>query len=90
MLTLHLDIQSQVIQGDTQAKTWQRVWLSNRTTNRQNGKTKEEQGGNNSYQKDEFLFTTDSFAVNQKLALQMICGKSPALRVPTKRFKNKR
>ena len=36
----------QVAQADPQAKTWQRVCLSNRTTNRQTDEEKEALGGN--------------------------------------------
>jgi hypothetical protein len=36
----------QVAQADPQAKTWQRVCLSNRTANRQTDEEKEALGGN--------------------------------------------
>ena len=44
--TLHSHTHCQVAQADTQAKTWQRVCLSNRTTNRQTDEEKEALGGN--------------------------------------------
>ena len=36
--TLHSHTHCQVAQADTQAKTWQRVCLSHRTTDRQSGR----------------------------------------------------
>jgi hypothetical protein len=39
----------QVAQADTQAKTWQRVCLSKRTTDRQTDEEKEALGGNSVY-----------------------------------------
>jgi hypothetical protein len=44
--TLHSHTHCQVAQADTQAKTWQRVCLSNRTTDRQTDEEKEALGGN--------------------------------------------
>lgn len=46
MLTLHSHTHCQGAQADTQAKTWQRVCLSNRTTVRQTNEEKEALGGN--------------------------------------------
>ena len=40
MPTLHSHTHCQVAQADTQAKTWQRVCLSQRTTDRQSGRKK--------------------------------------------------
>ena len=39
--TLHSHTHCKVAQADTQAKTWQRVWLSNRTAKRHTEKEKE-------------------------------------------------
>jgi len=44
--TLHSHTHCQVAQSDTQAKTWQRVCLSHRTTDRQTDEEKEALGGN--------------------------------------------
>jgi hypothetical protein len=44
--TLHSHTHCQVAPADTQAKTWQRVCLPNRTTNRQTDEEKEALGGN--------------------------------------------
>jgi hypothetical protein len=46
MLTRHSHIYCQVAQVDTQSKTWQRVCLSNRTTDRKTDEGKEALGGN--------------------------------------------
>jgi len=43
---LHSHTHCQVARADTQAKTWQRVCLPNRTTNRQTDEEKEALGGN--------------------------------------------
>jgi hypothetical protein len=43
---LHSHTHCQVAQADTQAKTWQRVCLSNRTTDRKTDEEKEALGGN--------------------------------------------
>jgi hypothetical protein len=49
MLTLHSHTHCQVAQADTQAKTWQRVCLSNLTTDRKTNEEKEALGGNMRY-----------------------------------------
>jgi len=46
MPTLHSHTHCQVAQADPQAKTWQRVCLPNRTTERQTDEKKEALGGN--------------------------------------------
>ena len=43
---LHSHTHCQVALVDTKVKTWQRVWLSNRTTDRQTDEEKEALGGN--------------------------------------------
>ena len=47
--TLHSHTHCQVAPADTQAKTWQRVCLSNRTTDLQTDEEKEALGGNITY-----------------------------------------
>ena len=49
MLTLHSHTHCQVAQAKTQTKTWQRVCLSNRTTDKQTDEEKEALGGNITY-----------------------------------------
>lgn len=46
MPTLHSHTHCQVAPVDTQAKTWQRVCLSNRTTDRQTDEEEKALGGN--------------------------------------------
>ena len=44
--------------------------------------------GNSTYPKGGVSFSKDSFVVNQTLVFQIkFCGKSPALRVAAKRYK---
>jgi hypothetical protein len=86
MLTLHSHTHCQVLHANTQAKTWQRVCLSNRTTDLQTDKEKEALGGNSTYPKGGVTCSKDSFVVTQTLVFQIkFCGKSPALRVAAKR-----
>ena len=86
MLTLHSHTHCQVAQADTQTKTWQRVCLSNCTTDRKTDEKKEALGGNSTYPKGGVSCSKDSFVVNQTLVFQIkFCGKSPALRVAAKR-----
>ena len=47
--TLHSHTHCQVAPAETQAKTWQRVCLSNSTTDRQTDEKKEALGGNITY-----------------------------------------
>jgi len=47
--TLHSHTHCQVAPADTQAKTWQRMCLPNRTTDRQTDEEKEALGGNSVY-----------------------------------------
>ena len=49
MLTLHSHTHCQVAPANPQAKTWQRVCLSNRTTNRQSGRKGEQRNANSVY-----------------------------------------
>jgi hypothetical protein len=49
MPTLHSHTHCQVAPADTQGKTWQRVCLSKRTTDRQTDEEKEALGGNTGF-----------------------------------------
>ncbi len=49
--TLHSHTHCQVAPTDTQTKTWQRVCLSNHTTDRKTDEEKEALGGNSTYPK---------------------------------------
>ena len=51
---LHSHTHCQVALVDTKVKTWQRVWLSNRTTDRQTDEEKEALGGNMQYSQKGF------------------------------------
>jgi hypothetical protein len=72
---LHSHTHYQVALADTQAKTWQRVCLSNRTTDRQKDEEKEALGGNRRLAQwrvqwlielstpHQFLWNVDSFVL---------------------------
>ena len=49
MPTLHSHTHCQVAPADPQAKTWQRVCLPHRTTNRQSGRKREQRNANSVY-----------------------------------------
>ncbi|WP_114750490.1 hypothetical protein [Pleomorphovibrio marinus] len=49
MPTLHSHTHCQVAPADPQAKTWQREYLSHRTTDRQSGRKKEQRNANSMY-----------------------------------------
>jgi len=90
MPTLHSHTHCQVAQANTQAKTWQRVCLSDRTRTvqtRHERPLKERRAATNStYPKGGVSCSKDSFVVNQTLVFQIkFCGKIPALRVAAKR-----
>jgi hypothetical protein len=86
MPTLHSHTHCQVAPADTQTKTWQRVWLSNRTAERPTDDRKEQRRHNSTYPKGGVLSSKDSLVVNRSLVFQIkFCGKSPALRVAAKR-----
>ena len=86
--TLHIHTHCQAAQANTQTQAWQRVCLSNRTTNttEKPADEKEHRSDNSTYPKGGVSCSKDSFVVNQTLVFQIkFCGKSPALRVAAKR-----
>ena len=90
MPTLHSHTHCQVAQADPQAKTWQRVRLSNRTRTvqaRHERPLKERRAATNStYPKGGVSCSKDRFVVTGTFVLLInICGESPALRVAAKR-----
>ena len=78
----------QVAPADTQAKTWQRVCLSHRTTDRQSTPKTEGQQLTAVWRNGGFSASYDSFVVQQTVVLRIkICGENPPLRQATKRYK---
>ncbi|MBL7872469.1 MAG: hypothetical protein JNM78_12705 [Cyclobacteriaceae bacterium] len=74
MLTLHSHTHCQVAQADTQAKTWQRECLPNRTTDRKTDEEKEALGGNITYtQAGVSCFVGQ---VSSKFKVQFFVGRS--------------
>ncbi|MBK6953249.1 MAG: hypothetical protein IPH24_14755 [Crocinitomicaceae bacterium] len=88
MPTLHSHTHCQVAQADTQAKTWQRVCLSNRT---KDSETHDRQEGHlltAPTRNWRFSASYDSFLVQQTLVLRMnICGKNRQLLVAANRYR---
>jgi hypothetical protein len=73
--------------SNTQAKTWQRVFLSHRTADKPTCDRKKQRRHNSTYPKGGVSCSKDSFVVNQTLVFQIkFCGKSPALRVAANRY----
>jgi len=76
MPTLHSHTHCQVALADTQTKTWQRVCLSNRTTDRPADNRKEQRRHNSTYKKlavqwlNEALCFISSFVVADSLVLR--------------------
>ena len=72
----------QVTQADTQAKTWQRVCLFQRTTDRQS--TRKTEGGQPItavWRNGGFSASYDSFVVGSSPVLRLnFCAKNPPLR----------
>ena len=76
----------QVAQADTQAETWQRVCLSQRTADRQLDDRKEGRTANTGLAKVAVQCSADTFVVNQSLVLRInICGENRHLRQARKR-----
>jgi hypothetical protein len=68
----------QVAQADPQAKTWQRVRLFQRTTDRQSGRKKNTERTTAVWRNGGFSASYDSFVGKQTLVLRInICGKIP-------------
>jgi hypothetical protein len=83
---LHSHTHCQATQTNATTKAWQRVCLSNRTTDRPADDRKEQRRHNSTYPKGGVSCSKDNFVVNETLVFQIkFCGKSPALRVAAKR-----
>jgi len=81
MPTLHSHTHCQVAQAITQAKTWQRVCLSHRTTDRQSRRKSEGQQLTAVWRNGGFSSSYDSFVGKQTVVLRMnFCAKNPPLR----------
>jgi hypothetical protein len=92
MPTLRSHTHLQATQAITQTKACKRVWLPNRTDrailDRRETTEKEGRTHNSTYPKGGFSCSKGSFVVNQTLVFQIkFCGKSPALRVAAKRYR---
>ena len=77
------------LQADPQSKTWQRVWLPQRTTKSTNRPTTEKEARlpNSTYKKLAVQCSADAFVVNQTLVLRIsICGKNRQLLVAANRY----
>lgn len=76
----------QVAPADTQGKTWQRVWLCKRTTDRQTDEEKEALGGNSGLAKWRVKCFYDRFVVKQTVVLLLnFSANNPPLRQAAKR-----
>jgi hypothetical protein len=84
---LHSHTHCQVAQAEAQAKTWQRVWLSNRTTNRQTDEQKEALGGNMGLASCgvKCLNSSAVFQINFSAGLTVLCPEIPHERQAQKR-----
>jgi hypothetical protein len=92
MLTLRSHTHLQATQAITQTKACKRVWLPNRTDrtilDRRETTEKEGRTHNSTYPKGGVSCSKDSIVVTWTFVLLInICGKSPALRVAAKRYK---
>ena len=87
MPTLHSHTHCQVAPADTQAKTWQRVCLSHRTTDRQSGRKTEGQQLTAVWRNGGFSASYDSFVVGSSAVLRLnFCAKNPPLRQAANRY----
>ena len=76
----------QVAQADTQAKTWQRVWLFQRTTDSHSTRKTEGQHPTAVWRNGGFSASYDSFTVGSSAVLRLnFCAKNPPLRQAAKR-----
>ena len=88
MPTLFSHTHCQATRANATTKAWQRVCLSNRTADRPTSDRKEQRRHNSTYPKGGVSCSKDSFVVHQTLVFQIkFCGKTPALRVAAKRYK---
>jgi len=87
MPTLHSHTHCQVAPADPQAKTWQRVWLSHRTTARQSGRKTEGQQLTAVWRNGGCNASYDSFVVGSSAVLRLnFCSKNPPLRQAANRY----
>ena len=89
MPTLQSHTHCQVAPADTQAKTWQRVCLPNRTTKTTDKQAdeKEHRSDNTGLAKVAVQCSADTFVVNQSLVLRInICGENRHLRQARNRW----
>jgi hypothetical protein len=85
--TLHRHTHCQVAQANAQTQTWQRVWLSQRTTDRQLARKTEGQQLTAVWQKWRFSPSYDNFVGKQTVVLHInICGKKRHLRQAANRW----
>jgi hypothetical protein len=86
MPTLNSHTHCQVAPADTQAKTWQRVCLSNRTIDRQSRRKKNTERITAVWRNGGFSASYDSFVVGSSAVLLMkFYAKNPPLRQSAKR-----
>ena len=86
MPTLNSLTHCQVAPADTQAKTWQRVWLFHRTTNRQSRRKKNTERTTAVWRNGGFSASYDSVVVGSSAVLRLnICAENPPLRQAAKR-----
>ena len=86
--TLHSHTHCQVAQAGTQAKTWQRVCLSNRTKDSETHDRQEGQQLTAVWSNGGFSASYDSFVVKQTVVLRInICGENPPLRQAANRYR---
>lgn len=77
----------QVVQADTQAKTWQRVCLFQCSTDRQSIRKKEVQHPTAVLRNGGCSASYDSFVVGSSAVLRLnFCAKNPPLRKAAKRW----
>jgi hypothetical protein len=85
--TLHSHTHCQVAPANTQTKTWQRVWLSNRTTDRQSTRKTEGQQLTAVLRNGGCSASYDSFVLSSSSVLRLkFCAKNPPLRKAAKRW----
>jgi hypothetical protein len=86
--TLHSHTHYQAAQATAQTKAWQRVCLSQRTTDRQSGRKTEGQQLTAPKKNWRFSASYESFVVKETFVLRMnICGENRQLLLAAKRYK---
>jgi hypothetical protein len=87
MPTLHSHTHCQVAPANTQAKTWQRVCLSHRTTDSQSTRKTEGQQLTAVWRNGGFSASVDSFVLGSSAVLRLnFCAKIPPLRQAANRY----